>query len=268
MNKTSISLTLNDIVCLSEKRRSILLLLGKKKHNAKELTEKMDMTAHSLAPQLKTLRDEGLIIQKDSIYELTNIGCILVKNMYPLFETIQILEKNQRYWFDRNFSALPPELSERIRETGNYQLLEYDISEYMFDIPAEYKDNFGKSKNAMCLVSLYHPVYTKMQFEMAAYGKEITIIATLKVHERFMEERKDRLKDLIRRKNVTYMIYGEGDEIVPNMTLTDVFSYIYFFNNDSVYDNKIIFSTDDRALAWAKELYDYYKNNSSILESI
>jgi len=162
MNKTSASLTLNDIVCLSEKRRTILLLLGKKKHSTEELTEKMDMTAHSLAPQLKALRDEGLISMKDGVYELMNIGCILVKNMYPLFETINVLEKDQRYWFDRNLSVIPADLAERIREIKNYRLLEYDISEYMFDVPAEFNDNFKKSKHAMCLLSVYHPIYSEM----------------------------------------------------------------------------------------------------------
>ena len=162
MNKTSITLTLNDIVCLSEKRRTILLLLGKKKYGAEELTEKMDMTAHSLAPQLKTLRDEGLIFQKDGVYGLTDIGCILVKNMYPLFETIQILERNQRYWFDRNLAVIPAELTENIHCIGDYKLLEYSLSEYMFDVPAEFSENMKKSKSAMCLLSVYHPVYTEM----------------------------------------------------------------------------------------------------------
>ena len=120
------------------------------------------MTAHSLAPQLKTLRDEEIVILKDGIYELTDIGKILVKNMYPLFETVSILEKDQRYWFDRNLSVIPAELTERIRDIGNYKLLEYDISEYMFDVPAEFSDNIKKSKHAMCLLSVYHPVYTEM----------------------------------------------------------------------------------------------------------
>ena len=39
MNKSSVTLTLNEIVCLSEKRRTILLLLGKKGYNIDELTE-------------------------------------------------------------------------------------------------------------------------------------------------------------------------------------------------------------------------------------
>jgi Predicted transcriptional regulator len=162
VNKSSVTLTLNDIVCLSEKRRTILLLLGKKGYSIDELTEQMNMTAHSLAPQLKTLRDEEIIVLKDGLYELTNIGSILVKNMYPLFETIAVLEKDQRYWFDRNLSVIPAELTERIRDIGNYKLLEYDISEYMFDVPAEFSDNIQKSKHAMCLLSVYHPVYTEM----------------------------------------------------------------------------------------------------------
>ena len=39
------------------------------------------MAAHSLMPQLKTLRDEEIISVKDGVYKLTEIGGILVKNM-------------------------------------------------------------------------------------------------------------------------------------------------------------------------------------------
>lgn len=162
LNKSTVALTLNDIVCLSEKRRAILLLLGRKSHTIDELTEKMNMTAHSLAPQLKTLRDEEIVLLKDGAYELTTVGRILVKNMFPLFETIDVLEKDNRFWFTRNLSVIPEDLTERLRDIGQYKLLEYDISEYMFDVPAEFSDNFKKSKYAMCLLSVYHPIYTEM----------------------------------------------------------------------------------------------------------
>ena len=48
------------------------------------------------------------------------------------------------------------------------------------------------------------------------------------------------------------------------MTITDVFTYIYFFNNSGVYDNKIIISVDDATQSWAKELYNYYKKQSVV----
>ena len=269
MNKKTAALTLEDIVCLSGKRRAILLLLGKKGYGIEELTEVMNMTSHSLAPQLKTLKDERIVSIKNGIYELTEVGHILVKNMYPLFETMDVLEKNQRYWFDRNMAVIPSKLAEQIREIGNYQLLEYDISEYMFDVPAEFSENLKKSNFAFCLLSFYHPIYSRMQFEMAETGKKMVIIVTRKVHERLIEEEKDRLGKLIKQENVKYMIYnGDCTLICPTMTLTDVFSYIYFFNNDGVYDNKIILSTDDRTLAWSKELYEHYKKQSVYVKAI
>ena len=228
----------------------------------------MDMTAHSLAPQLKTLRDEGMIILKDGYYELTNIGQILVKNMYPLFETIEILERNHRYWFTRNLSVIPSVLLEKIRDIGDYDLLEYDISEYMFDVPKEFSDNFKTSKRAMCLLSIYHPVYTDMQLKMAESGKEMTFIVTPKVYERLMEEEKERLKSVIQRGNVIFMKIEDSDMIYPSMTITDVFTYVYLFNIDGVYDNKIIVSTDKKTLSWIESLYAHYQNKSKRMENI
>jgi len=92
----------------------------------------------------------------------------------------------------------------------------------------------------------------------------MTILVTPKVYERLVEEDEKRLRNIIQRKNVTFLILEETDIIVPSMTITDVFTYIYFFNNSGVYDNKIIISVDDATRSWAKELYNYYKKQSVI----
>ncbi|WP_316556854.1 transcriptional regulator FilR1 domain-containing protein [Methanimicrococcus hongohii] len=95
----------------------------------------------------------------------------------------------------------------------------------------------------------------------------MTIIATPKVYERFVEDHEIRLKEIIQKENVTFMILNDkGNAIGPSMTLTDVFTYIYFFNTDGVYDNKIIVSTEDSTRSWAKELYKYYKKQSTALD--
>jgi predicted transcriptional regulator len=146
---------------LSEKRREIIFALGKKGCTCDDLAEQMNVPSHSFMPQLKTLRDEEVIVLKGDVYHLTFIGQILIQNMRPLFETTQILDRDQRYWFERNLSVVPMDLLERIREIGDYTLLSYDLSEYMFDVPAEFLDNFKKSKHAMCILSVYHPIYTE-----------------------------------------------------------------------------------------------------------
>jgi len=103
---------------------------------------------------------------------------------------------------------------------------------------------------------------------MAESGKEMTIIVTPKVHECFLEEMKERLNELIKRENVSYMLLPDkGVTTTPSMTLTDLFAYIYFFNTDGVYDNKIIVSNDDMMRTWAKELYKCYKKKAAVVES-
>ena len=90
------------------------------------------------------------------------------------------------------------------------------------------------------------------------------MLVTPKVYDRLVEKDEKRLRNIIQRKNVTFLILEETDVIVPSMTITDVFTYIYFFNNDGVYDNKIVISADDDTRSWAKELYKYYKKKSVV----
>ncbi|MDL2261802.1 DUF1724 domain-containing protein [Methanimicrococcus sp. OttesenSCG-928-J09] len=103
---------------------------------------------------------------------------------------------------------------------------------------------------------------------MAESGKDMTVIVTPKVYDRLVEDHEKRLNEIIQRENVTFMkLNDKGDAIGPSMTITDVFTYIYFFNTDGVYDNKIIVGLEDASRSWAKELYKYYKKQSTVIES-
>ncbi|MDR2944197.1 MAG: DUF1724 domain-containing protein [Methanosarcinales archaeon] len=102
---------------------------------------------------------------------------------------------------------------------------------------------------------------------MAESGKDMTLIVTSKVYDRLVEEHGKRLSDIIRKENVTFMkLNDRSNAISPSMTITDVFTYIYFFNKDGVYDYKIIIGFEDVTRMWAKELYKYYKKQSVAVE--
>ena len=61
---------------------------------------------------------------------------------------------------------------------------------------------------------------------------------------------------------------NEADNAIsPSMTITDVFAYVYLFNTDGVYDNKIIISLDDQTRAWFKKLYRHFKTHAVSLKS-
>ncbi|WNY25530.1 transcriptional regulator FilR1 domain-containing protein [Methanolapillus millepedarum] len=103
---------------------------------------------------------------------------------------------------------------------------------------------------------------------MAESGKEMTMIVTPKVFDRMKEEYGGRLENFIAKDNVTFLVYNEkGKSIAPSMLMTDIFTYTYLFNNDGVYDNKMLISFDDLTKSWIKELYKYFKKSSvSVLQ--
>jgi predicted transcriptional regulator len=60
---------------------------------------------------------------------------------------------------------------------------------------------------------------------------------------------------------------AEDEAISPSMTITDVFAYVYLFNTDGVYDNKIIISLDEQTRSWFNKLYQHFKAQAVSLKS-
>ncbi|MDV0446764.1 hypothetical protein MsAg5_06190 [Methanosarcinaceae archaeon Ag5] len=102
---------------------------------------------------------------------------------------------------------------------------------------------------------------------MGESGKDMTMIVTPKVFDRMKGEYGARLEKFIGKENVTFLVYNEkGKSIAPSMLITDVFTYTYLFNNDGVYDNKMLISFDDMTKSWTKELYKHIKKSSVPVE--
>jgi len=102
---------------------------------------------------------------------------------------------------------------------------------------------------------------------MAESGKEMTFIVTEKVLDRLKEEDESRLNKIIHLENVAFLLLNEDNTISPSMTITDVFVYVYLFNTDGVYDNKIIISFDEQTCSWFKKLYKHFKTQAVSLKS-
>lgn len=69
-----------DTIMLSEKRRSILLLLIEGSKSSEEIKNSLGGNWRLLKQPMKELKEEGFIVQDDSTYSLTNIGKIMLEN--------------------------------------------------------------------------------------------------------------------------------------------------------------------------------------------
>ena len=82
------------ILLSSEKRTDLLLLLKEKPRTIEEINDELDTNSVAILPQLKKLKEVGLVAHEDKIYDLSLVGKTIVRRMEPLIKTIRLLEDN------------------------------------------------------------------------------------------------------------------------------------------------------------------------------
>jgi len=82
------------ILLSSEKRTDLLLLLKEKPRTIEEINNELDTNSVAILPQLKKLKEKGLVIQEEKIYELSLLGKIIVRKMESLVKAFRQLENN------------------------------------------------------------------------------------------------------------------------------------------------------------------------------
>jgi predicted transcriptional regulator len=86
--------TLITILLSSEKRTELLLLLKERPRKIGEINNELNTNSVAILPQLKKLKENGLVIQQDRIYELSLLGRIIVRKMESLVKAFRQLEKD------------------------------------------------------------------------------------------------------------------------------------------------------------------------------
>jgi len=86
------------ILLSSEKRTELLLILKEKPRTIEEINDKLDTNSVATLPQLKRLKENGLVVQENKVYDLSLLGRIVVRKLEPLVKAFRLLENNQDYW--------------------------------------------------------------------------------------------------------------------------------------------------------------------------
>lgn len=84
------------ILLSSEKRTDLLLLLKEKPRTVEEINNELDTNSVAILPQLKKLKENGLVVQEEKIYELSLLGKIIVRKMESLVKALRQLENDSK----------------------------------------------------------------------------------------------------------------------------------------------------------------------------
>ncbi|HWQ47489.1 MAG TPA: winged helix-turn-helix domain-containing protein [Methanosarcina sp.] len=250
------SSSLCDTIWLSEKRKNLLLLLMEGPRDIDQIKTSLNVTSKAMMPQIKILKKQGLVLQKEDTYMLSEIGKLVVGNMLPLLNTLEVLEENKEYWASRDTSVIPNEQFMQLGELGECMVIEPDLN-HLFDLPREFTENLIKSRCIMSSLSYYHPLYPSLYSRLAKSGAEMEIVLTKAVLERLKDDCRDELETLLDSKNTVVKVCEEKLQL-PTIAVTEKFMYICLFNKQGKYDHRKVMSFDASALRWGRELFMHY----------
>ncbi|HIH74893.1 MAG TPA: winged helix-turn-helix domain-containing protein [Methanosarcina sp.] len=245
------------ILLSSEKRTDLLLFLKDKPRTIEEINSELETNSVAVLPQLKKLKENGLVIQADRVYSLSLLGKILVRRMESLVKAFRLLEDNYDYWTGVRPGGAPLAFFELMEEL---MALIPDCCQGE-DASSAYQkmvEAFCSSKQVLLLLSNPDLRYLSICADNTKKGLKVSIIFTQPVFEKFTEEFKEEFDTLLLLEN--FEIYVLNDNIIPpTLAVTDTMVLACFSTgrNDGS-ENKTIIGFGEKAVIWGQETFEYF----------
>ncbi len=253
-------------IWLSEKRRKLIHLLKDGPRDIDEIKSTFNVSSRLIVPQIKQLEKQKIIIENDGVFQLSNIGELLIDKMLKIIDINILLEKDKDYWEKRTLNSLPPQMYEKIGDLKNNYLYEYNINNVL-EIPPPFYPHLVKTNHYFMLLPYFHPNVIRETLNITKNGTKTILLTTPKVVRRIKKEFREDLTKLINSPNLEIRILDEKTK-PPALFITDDLILIGFATEEGVWDDRELISQDEKALNWTQELFIYYKHMSTPLSGI
>jgi predicted transcriptional regulator len=141
-----------------------------------DIKSTFNISSRLIVPQIKQLEKEKIIIENNGVFQLSNIGELLIDKMLEIMDINILLDKDRGYWEKINLSSLPPQLYERIGDLKNNYLYEYDITNVL-EISPPFYPHLVKTTRYFMLLPYFHPNVIRETLNITKNGTETTLIA-------------------------------------------------------------------------------------------
>ncbi|AKB80226.1 Transcriptional regulator, ArsR family [Methanosarcina horonobensis HB-1 = JCM 15518] len=256
----SMELQLIDTIFFSDKRKNLLLLLKNGPKTIEEIKTELEVSSSPIMAQVRILLKDGLLVQKEDIYELSVKGKLIVPKMEPLLSTFKVFDDNHDYWARHNLRTLPPHLLDRIGELGLCKELVPERT-HIFDYPPEIMDPLYRSKIVMEISSFFRPGYPGLYLDLAKRGIKVFLVLERSIYGKLVRDYRKEVEEFINMENTCLFVCDDKIELASSI-VTDRFISLSMISKDGRYYNHEMVSFEKSALEWGKELFNYYRDMS------
>lgn len=261
-------LQLINLLLFSDKRRDFLLLLAEGPKSIDEALNSLLISRVALLPQIKKLKEEGLIVQEGDICRLSVIGNILIKKTQPLLDVTSIFEEEESFWNQRKLDTIPFSFLKRIGVLKSCQMIKPGI-DHLSDLFPESARSFDESAKAMILFSHFDPYIPSFSLELAKKGIELKLILSKDLFEIFCRDFRSEGEKILAQENATVFLRAEETVEIPAFIgVTENRLLLGLFNKKGKFEGQYILSSEPSALNWGKELFEYYIEKSRRISSM
>lgn len=246
------------ILLSSKKRTGLLLLLKEKPITIEEINDKLDTNSVAILPQLKKLKEIGLVAHEDKVYDLSPLGKIIVRKMEPLVKALRLLEDHYDYWSGLKPGEIPPSFFKRMEEFVTHIPERYHGDD-TYSVCQRMIEAFRNSKKVFLIISDPNSKYPGICAEHAKKGSNVSVILTHNVFEKYIFEFKKDLDALLLLDNSDLYIL-DNNIVPPTVVVTDTMVLTCFFSGKNTPDkNGNMLGFGEEAVSWGLELFEYFK---------
>lgn len=254
-----------NVISASDKRRNLLILLNSGPQEWDDIKRILKVTSTGMLPQIKILEEEHLITRDGRRFSLTPIGKVLTTHMEPLIKTMEIFDKNSKFWGEHNLEVLPAEILLSIRQLGDYQIIE-NSDEEIFDING-FLNNISKAKKIKGIAHTIHPRYPDFFLNFAKKGIPVSLILNPGVFKIIKEKFPEQLEAGLNFKSSE--VYVSKKDIKFSFIVTDSYFSISLFYTNGMFDSKHdVISYDPSAILWGEQLFSFFQKESIKIENL
>lgn len=248
--------SLVDVAFMSEKRKLVLLLLKDGARDMEDLLFALDTSRMALLPQVRILEEHHLVSHYRDTYELTKIGKLVVDEMCPLLDTIDVLNEGISYWGTRSLDFIPPHLLNRINELGKSKIITPSPAD-MYDIHDDFHEMSKNSSAVFSVTSFLYSHFPELFDEITLHGAHMNVIIPGELFDKLRMSNSIGLERILSNNRVDLFVHP-GSFRFLSFGYNDNNAILTPLNDSGDFDNRHILCTDPRALQWIKELYEHY----------
>ncbi|WMW25573.1 winged helix-turn-helix domain-containing protein [Methanolobus sediminis] len=255
-----------DVAFASEKRMNVLLSLQDGAKEMATLLELTDTNRNSLLPQMKILEEHYMVIHYNDTYELTTIGKLIVADMVPLLDKIDVIDIDVDYWGNRDLDFIPSPLLEKIGQLKNCEIINPPITE-LFSMHKSFNTDYKVSTRVYVVTTTLYPNFESIIAELLESNVDFYYIVSQELLDKLRTEYHKELTSFINNEFFHMYVYTKEMKFLY-FTFDDVHSLISAFNKKGEFDHKFMLCKGQSAVDWTKELYNSILEDSIAVAEI